>query len=169
MGKRKNKELQKVEQVRVDGNVILKVKVGNKTLKTIVTHNTATLNLFYGLILALTNASQNSIFNYLPNYICAGTGTTSNVSDVELTGLINPINMIMPTISKINSPIRQSDKVVITFQAVIPYMSIGSTTEIKELGLYGNRSIQSNTMVARIQLTDDQYITLEKGQSLYIQ
>lgn len=167
MGRKKvDKQIEKVEQVAVGGNVTLQIKQGKRVIKSLNIHNSATLNLFYSLALSLTSHQE---LDALPNFICAGTGTSNDPThDYALTGLISPINMIMPSITAINSAQRGTNKATITFQAVIPYLSIGSTTIIRELGLYGVSNPSSNTMVARVELPVNEQIELSKGQSLYI-
>ena len=163
---KKKKQVENISQVALSGNVLVQIKQGKRVLKTLDIHNTATINLFIGIAQALSSLEGN-IEKYLPRYLGAGTGVLDGQDPVTLTGLINPIQMVMGIVERINSPRIIDKKGVVTFQSVLPYSSLGSTTAIRELGLYGDSNISSNTMVARVQFPSD--ITLEKGQSLYIQ
>ena len=165
---KKRKHIESTSQLALGGNVVIQVKEGKRTLKTLNIHNLATINLFIGIAEALSNIKGN-IEQNLPRYLGAGTGVLEQGQDeVLLTGLITPIQMVMSLVERINSPRIIDKKGVVTFQSVLPYSSIGSTTIIKELGLYGNSNINSNTMVARVQIPGEG-IQLSKGQSLYVQ
>ena len=166
--KKVNNSNESVSQLSVGGNVSIDIKQGKRIVKTLSVHNSPTINLFMGIMLALSSFEYAQIQSYLPRFLCAGTGTYSE-SDVSKTGLAEPIAMNMVSVERINSPRieSESNKGVVKFQAVIPYSSIGSSVRIKELGLYGESSSNNNSMVARVQLPND--IILEQGQSLYIQ
>lgn len=164
--KKVNNSNESVSQLSVGGNVTIDIKQGKRTIKTLNMHNGPTINLFMGIMQALSSFEYAQIQSYLPRFLCAGTGTYGE-SDVNKTGLAEPIAMNMVNVERINSPRIINDKGVVKFQAVVPYSSIGSSVRIKELGLYGESSSNNNSMVARVQLPND--IILEQGQSLYIQ
>lgn len=128
MRKKKTTVIQNTSQIQLGGNVLVEVRQGKRTIKKMQIHNTGTLNLFRGIAFSLCSNSQP---NLLPNFICAGTGKVGSNNPVTLTGLISPLNMIMESIKPINAPqIINNAQARITFEAFLPYSSIGSTTPI---------------------------------------
>ena len=163
----KNYNLSDINNSELVGNVTLKIKQGNRLIKSINVHNTGTLNLFYGLTLALSGSLNYNIDYYLPKYLGAGVGVELNQDKaILLTNLVEPIQMTMPTLNLFTSPMKDTinKQAIVTFQGVIPYRSIGNT-EIREIGVYGVNNVLSGTLLSRIQFDG---IKLEQGQSLYV-
>ena len=67
--KKKQNNISNVETTLVQGNVNIIVKSGKRIISRKTIHNTGTLNLFYGCLLAMSGMLNNT---YLPNYLSVG-------------------------------------------------------------------------------------------------
>lgn len=159
-----------VSSQELNGNVVIKLKKGRTTLKTIKTHNTATFNLLYNMLLGLSGRYDK---NYLPKYIGVGSGRTSESDDpVNLTGLKSEttITRALLVANYKGAPVRHQDEdgssVSVIYQGILSSKNISSST-ITEIGIFGTEL--GNTLLARIQLDDENEIEVERGQSLVIE
>lgn len=157
---------------QLDGNVVVKVKQGNKTIKKVKIHNTATLNLLYGLLLSLSNNIDQTC---LPRYL--GVGTDHSPSTPEMTGLQSEVTRLRtPVIPNYKGAPKknQNGSATVTCQGILPYENLGIYTGISEIGLFGTQT--GSSLVARIQLYDSSkqpeeqnLISVGVGQSLVVE
>lgn len=172
-------EVKNVEKITdsnyVQGNVVLKLRHGNKDKVILVTHNSPTRLLFYGLALVMRiDPTETSIQDRLPRYLSVGSGSSTPENDsYKATSLDNeilsygsrkPLSVYGGIIDKENERYVKT-----TWQGIIPYNSV-QNTPIRELGLFATNPIDSvlaNTMVARVVLPNS--IVLETGYSLVVE
>jgi len=160
---RKKKENKVPEQMNLRGNVTLKVMQGNNTLKTIKTHNVVTLNLMYGMLVALSGTATK---DYCPNYLGVGSGTVTSQNVYTMETLVQEISQSRSVTIPNYKGMPQKDATTVStvYQALIPYTSVGSLP-IRELGLFG--TVTGASLLARIELEEP--ITLLINQSLMIE
>ena len=170
MAKKKTKIISQEETqatTQILGNVDLEIRKGKNTIKKLKIHNEVTSSLLWGLIMGL---SGTMVDDCLPKFISVGIGTTSD-SAFSLTALkseLGDISKQRPLLTRnFRGPTIKAEtySVVATYQGIIQYQFIGSST-IRELGLFG--TVTGNSLLARVQLSEDDAITLDAGESLVV-
>ncbi len=149
----------------ISGNVNIKLQQGRNTVRTVNIHNTATLDLLYGMLLSL---SDNIDKNRLPRFIGVGTGTTEDDTTnwTELKDEITITRTILT--SNYKGPPKKdtiNGTVSVVYQGIIPFSDLGVTNNITEIGLFGTQT--GNSLLARVQVDDS--ISVSQGQSLIIE
>ena len=157
---------------KLDGNVTIKVKQGKTTLKKVTIHNTATLNLLYGLMLSL---SGNIDTDCLPRFLGVGTGIGD--TQVNMTGLEAEVTKLRTPVTPNykGAPVKTADSATVKVQGILPYDNLGIVNNISEIGLFGTQ--KGDSLVARIQLYDSSKLPSEQtdlisvgiGQSLVVE
>ena len=166
MAKKKDINAKVSNNAGYQGNVTLRIKQGDRIVKTINTHNAGTQYFFYGIAYAISGEIQGS---YLPKYISAGTGTYSGSEEYALTGLVSELSDLSGSrpllVKNYKSPQYDGNGgVSVTYQGLLPSSLIGASS-VQELGLFG--TVDSASLLARIQL--DSPLQLDPGQSLIVE
>ena len=155
----------------ISGNVNIKLQQGRNTIRTVNIHNTATLDLLYGMLLSL---SDNIDKNKLPRFIGVGTGTIQGENPEQIvanmTSLVDEVTITrtLLTSNYKGPPTKDTINCVVSvvYQGIIPFSDLGVSKNIKEIGLFGTQN--GNSLLARVQL-DDTPISISQGQSLIIE
>lgn len=155
----------------ISGNVNIKLQQGRTTIKKVNIHNTATLDLLYGMLLSLSNKIDT---NKLPRFLGVGTGTIQGENPEQIvanmTSLVDEVTITrtLLTSNYKGPPTKDTVNCVVSvvYQGIIPFSDLGVSKNIKEIGLFGTQN--GNSLLARVQL-DDTPISISQGQSLIIE
>lgn len=152
-----------VEQTALAGNVTIKIMKGKKVLKETKVHNTATMELLYGMMVSLSGKSDPS---RLPRFL--GVGQSAQPITIDEKALKEEITITRPSLTPNikGNPTRDiTNKLSSTvYQGLIPYNKILQAT-VKEIGIFGTET--GDSLLARITIPEG--ITLEIGQSLLVE
>lgn len=162
------------------GKVTLKLQKDGYTVRTINTHNSATLTMLSGMAQLLigafnqSDASRNkNMAQYIPQYLGLGyepqPRATNPASDFCLHNEFS-MNRIKLNVGN-PMPDSTGRKIIIPYSAVINYAMIGSK-KINELGLYADESSNKKSLLARVLVTDDSNagaIQLAVGMNLLVE
>lgn len=149
------------ENISYTGNVTLKLRKGNRVIKTIYKSNNGTLRLFKGIALGLLQGFSASIDSYLPHFIGVGSNegpTPLSINSPKLPGEYGRSRLFSGTMNVTR------DSVVAPFEGIIDN-NITKGEPIKNVGLYGTSDTE--TLLAFIIL--DEAYTIPQGMNLLIQ
>lgn len=145
------------------GKVTVKLQKDGYTVKTISTHNSATLRLLSGMAQLLVGAfsqgdsSKNKdITQYIPQYLGLGYEPSPTATNPATDTCLHKEYSMNRVKLNVGNPVPDSTgrKIIIPYSAVINYAMVNSK-KINELGLYSSESSADKTLLARVLVTDD--------------
>lgn len=152
--------------INYDGNVKIKVMQGKNVIKSMEIKNSGTMRLFQGIGYFLSGSTIN-LNDYKPRYISVGSSAVIVATDPSMTSLYNELDISRILVDANNVSLNSyANSVTIPFTAVIPYTTIGSRP-ISEIGLFSTP--KSDSLLARIIIPQNDWITLLAGQSMVIE
>ena len=143
------------------GNVTLKLKKGQKIIKTYNINNNGTLRLFRGIAYYLTSNKLSSTQEYLPNFMAAGKADNLNPPSV------NDIRLQCQDTAQFVRAKAQNIEILET-SCVAPFSGVFSGAadmEVNEIGLFS--AMETNSLLARIVLKEA--IKIEIGMNLIVE
>ena len=149
------------------GNVTLEFQRNGRKIRTVRIKNTGVNRLFTGIAYFLSGrwslysptAELNTINAYIPKYLGIGVEKTDSTATVAKTTfsdslLQNELNIRRFAVSPSNPKIDTASGIVsISFQAKVPFTSIGAGNRIIEIGLFNDNPTSGTAgLLARISL-----------------
>lgn len=149
------------QPVGYTGQVSVKLQKGGYTVKTLNTHNSATMQMLHGISQFLAGAFNPldhklmlDMTNYIPQYLSVGYQAVPTATNtMQPYKLFNEYNINRVKLEKGNPYPEASGKgYIVPFSASIDYVAIGSR-RISEIGLFATE--KGNTLLARVNVSSD--------------